>query len=245
MLFTLTFAASFQVPLEPAAPSPLSRRTAIHSAGLAAAAAAASQFAIPLPAMARPEGVNKPELLPPGPKVNVMQMKGFNYLTSGEEAAMDKQLASLEKATGIKVRVLCQSYPDTPGLAIKDYWNVDDNSIIMIVDKGRSDKGTTANILNFNVGESVKLNLPNQFWTRLSSTFGNNFFVRDNGEDIAIRRAVDTIDYCLRDELAYCVDVPLQFKNPSEGTLLLLLLLLRAAPTTDLCPAATRLPHHT
>jgi len=106
---------------------------------------------------------------------------------------------------------------DTPGLAIKDYWNVDDNSIIMIVDKGRSDKGTTANILNFNVGESVKLNLPNQFWTRLSSTFGNNFFVRDNGEDIAIRRAVDTIDYCLRDELAYCVDVPLQFKNPSEA----------------------------
>jgi hypothetical protein len=28
---------------------------------------------------------------------------------------------------------------------------------------------------------------------------------------------VDTIDYCLRDELAFCVDVPVQFKNPSKA----------------------------
>lgn len=37
------------------------------------------------------------------------------------------------------------------------------------------------------------------------------------GEDVAITRAVDTIDYCLRDELAYCTDVPLQFKDPSKA----------------------------
>merc|ERR1711990_720850 len=90
-----------------------------------------------------------------------------------------------------------------------------DNSIIMVVDKGR--KESTVNILNFNVGKNLDLSLPNQFWTRLQSTFGNKFFVRDNGEDIAILRAVDTIDYCLRDELAYCVDVPMQFKDPSKA----------------------------
>lgn len=158
--------------------------------------------------------MNKPELLPPGPVVNVIQMAEQRFLTTGQISSLETKIKKLQEATGIKLRVLCQQYPNTPGLAIKDYWGVDDNSIIMVVDKGS--KGA-ANILNFNVGEGVKLNLPNQFWTRLSSTFGTTFFVRDNGEDVAILRAIDTIDYCLRDELAFCVDVPMQFKNPSKA----------------------------
>jgi len=162
-------------------------------------------------AEARPEGVNKPELLP-SYQTNVIDLQRF--LTSGEVANLNKQLDALEKATGVKLRVLCQQYPATPGLAIKDYWNLDDMSIVMVADKGA--KGTS-NMLNFNVGEGVKLNLPNQFWTRLQNTFGTTFFVRDNGEDIAILRAIDTIDYCLRDDLAFCTDVPMRFKDPSKA----------------------------
>merc|ERR1719353_1442240 len=143
---------------EPATVLP-SRRTVLHST--AAAAAAVTLLATPLAAHARPEGVNKPELLPPGPVVNVIQMKEQRYLTSGQVTSVEKQIASLQQATGIKMRVLCQQYPATPGLAIKDYWNVDDNSIIMVVDKGT--KGT-ANLLNFNVGAGLKMSLPNQFW---------------------------------------------------------------------------------
>lgn len=176
-----------------------------------------------------------------------------------------------------RLRVLCQSYPETPGLAIKDYWKLDDRSIVMVVDKSLTKNGL-ANILNFNVAvlllcfahtltlpqwylfmvrrccsihsqEGVKLSLPNQFWTRLQNTFGNAFFVRENGaanryscsryvaesscasaasffnpttnasigEDVAIVRAVDTIDYCLRSEDAFCTDVPMQFKDPSRA----------------------------
>ena len=145
--------------------------------------------------------------------VRVKADKARKFLTSGQVSAIDKQLEKLQKETGFKLRVLCQAYPETPGLAIKDYWGVDANSIVMVVDKGQ--KGT-ANILNFNVGDNLKLPLPNQFWTRLRSTFGNTFFVRENGEDVAIRRAIDTVDYCLRDELG-CVDVPMTFKNPEKA----------------------------
>ena len=39
---------------------------------------------------------------------------------------LEKKIAKLEQDTGVRVRVLTQSYPNTPGLAIKDYWKVDD-----------------------------------------------------------------------------------------------------------------------
>ena len=48
----------------------------------------------------RPEGVNKPELLP-SYQTNVIDLQRF--LTSGQVKAIDKQLTELEKTTGIKV----------------------------------------------------------------------------------------------------------------------------------------------
>ena len=43
----------------------------------------------------------------------------------------------------MKLRVLAQAYPNTPGLAVKDYWSVDDDTVVFVADPG------LGNILNF------------------------------------------------------------------------------------------------
>jgi len=68
--------------------------------------------------------------------------------------------------------------------------------------------GGSSNILNFNVGAGVDLNLPAAFFRRLQSKYGTTFFVRDNGMDIAVVNAIEAIATCLRSEEQYCVDVP-------------------------------------
>mmetsp|Transcript_39066 Transcript_39066/g.94464 ORF Transcript_39066/g.94464 Transcript_39066/m.94464 type:complete len:95 (+) Transcript_39066:189-473(+) len=64
------------------------------------------------------------------------------------------------------------------------------------------------NVLNFNVGEGVKLALPNVFWTRLSGKFGTTFYVRDNGIDLSITNAIESIASCLRSTDGYCTAPP-------------------------------------
>jgi hypothetical protein len=124
------------------------------------------------PALARLEAVNRPDLLPPI-TTNVIQTEKF--LTPGQARRMNDLLIALERDTGFRLRVLCQAYPNTPGLAIKEYWSVggidgqkDDKYIVLVVDQF----GGKSNILNFNVGDGVKFALPNIFWTRLSAKYG-------------------------------------------------------------------------
>jgi hypothetical protein len=159
-----------------------------------------------------PEGVNRPDLLPEGPKVNIIDLE--KMLAPSQAKKIDKLLSSLETDTGVKFRVLCQRYPQTPGLAIKSYWELNDNSIVMVVDRGASKSGM-ANILNFNVGPGVELALPPVFWTRLRNYFGTVYYVKENGEDSAIINAVDTVVGCLRK--GFCTDVPQDLKDIANG----------------------------
>ena len=50
----------------------------------------------------------------------------------------------------------------------------DDKYIVLVVDQF----GGKGNVLNFNVGEGVKLNLPSVFWTRLQAKYGTVSFFR-------------------------------------------------------------------
>ena len=42
------------------------------------------------------------------------------------------------------------------------------------------------NLLSFNVGDAYFALMPRIFWVELQTRFGNQFYVRDNGEDGAI-----------------------------------------------------------
>ncbi|KAL5742976.1 hypothetical protein ACOSP7_029708 [Xanthoceras sorbifolium] len=135
-------------------------------------------------------GVNKPELLPEE-FTSVIDVAGF--LSDGQERRLAQEIANIEKDTGFKLRVLAQNYPETPGLAIKDYWQVDDRTIVFVADP------TFGNILNFNVGASVDLDIPRSFWSRLAGKYGNIFYWKEKGEDASIEAAVMAISNCLRE----------------------------------------------
>lgn len=184
------------------------QRRRVLSSTAAALLAASITTQLAAPAQARLEAVNNPQLLPSEPGRNVIQTEKF--LTSGQAKRMDQLLGALERDTGWRVRVLCQNYPNTPGLAIRDYWSLgkedqkDDKYVVLVVDQF----GGRGNVLNFNVGEGTKLALPNVFWTRLQGKYGNTFYVRENGIDLAVTNAIDAIVTCLRSEDQFCVQVP-------------------------------------
>lgn len=95
-----------------------SRRQALATSFAAIATAVGSVQ----PVSARLEAVNRPDLLPSEAGLNVIQTEKF--LTTGQAKRMNTLLENLEKDTGFRLRVLCQSYPNTPGLAIRDYWDL-------------------------------------------------------------------------------------------------------------------------
>lgn len=158
-----------------------------------AAAAALSVLLSVGGASARLEGVNKPELLPTGEFTPVIDVAGF--LTDGEERRIRERVEALERDTGVKLRVLAQNYPQTPGLAIKDYWGVDADTVVFVADPN------TGNILNFNVGENVDFKVPRSFWSRLAGRFGTKFYWQERGQDVSIVNAVAAIDNCLREPI--------------------------------------------
>lgn len=141
-------------------------------------------------AVARPEGVNRPDLLPPE-FTSVIDLE--NFLARGDERRMREQLTDLEARTGFKVRVLTQRFPVTPGLAIRDYWRVDDKTVVLVADYFSGG----GSFLHFTVGPDVDALLPPRFWSLLSSSLGNRFYVSKHGEDAAILGAVDAIRMCL------------------------------------------------
>ena len=111
-------------------------------------------------------------------------------LSNEQRAKLETSLYEYEKNTGWKIKVLTQ-YEKTPGKAIKDFWKLDESSLVLIADP----RG--GNLLNFNVGEAYFALMPRIFWVELQSRYGNQFYVKDHGEDGAILDSIDSVKTCL------------------------------------------------
>jgi TPM domain len=131
---------------------------------------------------------DNPELLPKE-RTNVIDLAKF--LTSAQETALSNDLDQFEQETGWKLRVLTQ-FDRTPGLAVKDYWGLDNHSTLLVADP----RG--GNILAFSVGDDFYPLMPRVFWIELQTRFGNQFYIRENGEDQAILSSLESIKTCLR-----------------------------------------------
>ena len=120
-------------------------------------------------------------------------------LTAMQRDALEKDLSDFESETGWKLRVLTQ-YDRTPGRAVKEFWGLDNHSVMLVADP----RG--GNLLSFSVGDDLFELMPRTFWIELQTRFGNQFFVRDNGEDGSILEALGSIKTCLRQ--GGCLVVP-------------------------------------
>jgi TPM domain len=133
------------------------------------------------------QAYDNPDLLPNAP-TNIIDLA--DSLTSVQQDRLDETLQKFEVETGWKLRVLTQ-FDRTPGRAVKDFWGLDDKSVLLVADP----RG--GNLLNFSVGDELYKLLPRTFWIELQTRYGNQFFVRDNGEDGSILGALDSIKTCL------------------------------------------------
>lgn len=133
------------------------------------------------------QAYDNPDLLPDVP-TNIIDLA--DSLTSIQQEALDKNLDAFEAETGWKLRVLTQ-FDRTPGRAVKDFWGLDDHSVLLVADP----RG--GNLLNFSVGDDLYPLLPRTFWIELQTRYGNQFFVRENGEDGSIISALESIKTCL------------------------------------------------
>ena len=130
---------------------------------------------------------DNPELLP---KEATPIIDLAKTLSRSQIERLEDSLNEYETNTGWKIRVLSQ-YERTPGLAVRKFWDLDERSLLLVADP----RG--GNLLNFNVGDAFYALMPRTFWVELQTRYGNQYYVRDHGEDGAILDAISSVKQCL------------------------------------------------
>ena len=83
---------------------------------------------------------------------------------------------------------------------MKEFWGLDESSLLLVADP----RG--GNLLNFNVGDAFFALMPRTYWVELQTRFGNQYYVKEHGEDGAIIDALNAVEVCL--ERGGCQVVP-------------------------------------
>ena len=109
------------------------------------------------------QALDNPELLP---DYSTTVIDLARVLTDSQRDSLDQQLEQFEQDNGWKLRVLTQ-FDQTPGLAVRDYWKLDERSLLLVADP----RG--GNLLNFNVGDALFALMPRTYWVELQTRFGN------------------------------------------------------------------------
>ena len=131
--------------------------------------------------------IDNPELLPDHSTPVIDLAKA---LSDTQRESLETSLDAFEDRSGWKLRVLTQ-YERTPGRAVKEFWGLDERSLLLVADP----RGW--NLLNFNVGDAFFALMPRTWWVELQTRYGNQYYVKDHGEDGAILAALDAVELCL------------------------------------------------
>ena len=140
--------------------------------------------------------ISNPDLLPQNETPIIDLAK---TLSPNQKKNLERMLNDFEIGSGWKIKYLSQ-FESSPGLAIKDFWKLDETSLLIIADP----RG--GNLLNFNVGDAYFSFLPRLFWVELQTRYGNQYYVREHGEDGAVLDAINSVKICL--ERGGCQVVP-------------------------------------
>tara|TARA_Y100001978_G_scaffold199281_1_gene213317 strand:- start:432 stop:1220 length:789 start_codon:yes stop_codon:yes gene_type:complete len=140
--------------------------------------------------------LNNPDILP---EVKTPVIDLAKTLSPYQKKILEDELNNFEDQSGWKIKFLSQ-YESSPGEAIRDYWDLDETSLLVVADP----RG--GNLLNFNVGDAYFSFLPRLFWVELQTRYGNQYYVRDHGEDGAVIDAINSVKICL--EKGGCEVVP-------------------------------------
>eukprot|EP00746_Dinoflagellata_sp_MGD_P120281 gnl/MRDRNA2_/MRDRNA2_55878_c0_seq1.p1 gnl/MRDRNA2_/MRDRNA2_55878_c0~~gnl/MRDRNA2_/MRDRNA2_55878_c0_seq1.p1 ORF type:complete len:351 (+),score=65.55 gnl/MRDRNA2_/MRDRNA2_55878_c0_seq1:95-1147(+) len=184
------------------------------------------------PVLARLDGVNRPDLLPSkivideedprktkrifGDFTPIIDVAGV--LGADDIRNIKNIIADLERTKKVKLRVLSQNYPLTPGEAIQDYWKMDDDTVLVVIDPevqlpglafllakvGREDGADNA--LEFKTGKNIDEIVPAKFWSQLRECYGKREYWQKKGSvNFSINAVVSAINDCIQDPQEKCM----------------------------------------